>query len=53
MIYHAYKQSVKYDLANGEEIAITTFRASQTNDFLQDRGFHIEMKPERYLIPSR
>lgn len=37
-------------LANGAEISTITFHTAEAKDFLQNQGFHIEMKQEKYEL---
>ena len=45
-----YVVAVANHLANGAEIVTTTFHGTEAKVFLQEQGFHIEMKQEKYEL---
>lgn len=45
-----YVVAVANHLANGEDIVTTSFHGTEARAFLQEQGFHIEMKQEKYEL---
>ena len=45
-----YVVAVANHLANGEDIVTTSFHVTEARAFLQEQGFHIEMKQEKYEL---
>lgn len=45
-----YVVAVANHLANGEDIVTTSFHGTEARAFLQELGFHIEMKQEKYEL---
>lgn len=45
-----YVVAVANHLANGTEITTTSFHGTEARAFLQEQGFHIEMKQEKYEL---
>ena len=45
-----YVVAVANHLANGEDIITTSFHGTEARAFLQEQGFHIEMKQEKYEL---
>lgn len=45
-----YVVAVANHLANGEDIVTASFHGTEARAFLQEQGFHIEMKQEKYEL---